>query len=141
MVRLCGCITTGSGATQKSVFPESTETTGSRSHPELRVPGVKRNSGFLESTGILPGVRRNYGLHIQPEIRVHAVTWKSMFPESPTELRVAGDTRKSGFPLVTRNSGFPDSTGTLIGVTRNPGSRSHPEPRVPGVKRSPGFPE
>lgn len=126
------------GVTRNAGFTESPGTSGSRGHTELRVPdqshpqirisGVNRNSGFPESHGFpestgTPGTWSRTELRaetINPGSRNSGITDSSGTPDSP-EIWV---------PEVTRNSGFLGSPGT-------PGLRSHLKMWVRGARWKP----
>jgi len=121
------------------MFLESLGTPGSRSHPEISIPGITRKLGyrFPESSGTLsPRSHQEHrfpGITQKPEQQVPGVTRISGFPESHLLCHP-----KQRIPGVT-----PDSPNHLeIQVPGDsPDSLNHPKLRVPGVTWNLVFPE
>jgi len=140
-------------------------TRGSRSHPELRVPGVTANTlqrshlefGASEWNGTLPSVTMKSGF-----LKSHRTTcyWihleNSVFGESlgtqrsqnHSEIRVPGTPEDSGW--VIWNTRFQDTPETVSSwnhteffteLLGNAGSRSYTEIRVHEISRKYGFTE
>ena len=151
-------------------FPGSPGNSGSRSDPELRVPGVTRNSWFPELPGtscsrchpedcVFPQAPGNPRSRFHPELlflesygvfpfpRIHSDLFP--FPDSlgtPSNpghpvLRVPCVFRNSGSSLPCGNPCSRVTHNPFVGVICNPGSRDHPAPRVAGITRHFGFPE
>ena len=126
--------------------PEFRVTAGtqSQSHPEHRVPGVKRYSWFLSHKELrVSGATRKSGF---PGLRFPVVTRNTWVPKSPATPgfqvpEVLGDsgTLITGWlwePGVTGDSGNPE-----FRVTPGIQYQSHQEHRVPGIARTYWFPQ